>query len=342
MDRVRGQRRLRALPRARGDENGRRLGAPPPKPYTPPATPAGRINVTDPDSRVVKGLRGFMQGYNAQAVTNEHQIVIAAEVMTAGARLRAPRADARRRPDASSHAAGVTDTPGVLLADAGYWHQHQMQRDRRPRHPGADPARREQTQRRPAGLGRRPLRVHAQRARHRTRRRALPTTTTDDRARLRQHQVQPRHRSLPPTRQSRRPDRMAPDHRHPQPPQAPPTRPRSRLRAPRRPPTLERSAEPLTRLRRPKTDPLLRTQPRHHASQLLRDGLTRQPRVTATPSPAPARLMLWTNPRTSVTAYCAHASLLLLSTSGAKRPPSMWAGNRSASARRCGSGQEVG
>jgi hypothetical protein len=31
----------------------------PPKPSTPPATPEDRINLTDPDSRVVKGLRGF-------------------------------------------------------------------------------------------------------------------------------------------------------------------------------------------------------------------------------------------------------------------------------------------
>src|SRR3954452_20607996 len=69
--------------RARGRmKDGRRFGRPP-DPYQPPDTPAGRINVTDPDSRVVKGLRGFIQGYNAQAVTNEHQIVIAAEVMTA-------------------------------------------------------------------------------------------------------------------------------------------------------------------------------------------------------------------------------------------------------------------
>src|SRR2546423_4662385 len=65
--------------------NGRRLGAhSKPKPYTPPTVPAGRINTTDPDSHVVKGLRGFIQGYNAQAVTNEHQIVPAAEGMTAG------------------------------------------------------------------------------------------------------------------------------------------------------------------------------------------------------------------------------------------------------------------
>ena len=55
------------------------------KPYTPPPIPEGRINLTDPDSKVVKRLRGWIQGYNAQAVTNEHQIVLAAEVATVGA-----------------------------------------------------------------------------------------------------------------------------------------------------------------------------------------------------------------------------------------------------------------
>ena len=63
-------------------KDGRRFSARP-KPYTPPAVPEGRVNVTDPDSRVVKGLRGFIQGYNAQAVTNEHQVVLAAEIMVA-------------------------------------------------------------------------------------------------------------------------------------------------------------------------------------------------------------------------------------------------------------------
>jgi transposase len=108
--------------------NGRRLGAhSPPKPYTPPDTPQGRINITDPDSRVVKGLRGFIQGYNAQAVTNEHQIVIAAEVMTSAPDFGhlEPMLDAAQR---ELTGAGVSETPGVLLADAGYWHTEQMQR----------------------------------------------------------------------------------------------------------------------------------------------------------------------------------------------------------------------
>src|SRR5918993_1841557 len=58
--------------RARGlMRNGRRLGAhSPPKPYTPPATPQGKINTTDPDSRNVKTPRGWVQGYNAQAAPN--------------------------------------------------------------------------------------------------------------------------------------------------------------------------------------------------------------------------------------------------------------------------------
>ena len=75
----------------------------------------------------MKGLRGFIQGYNAQAVTNEHQVVIAAEVMTAAPDFGhlEPMLDAAQR---ELRAAGVTDAPGVLLADAGYWHQQQMER----------------------------------------------------------------------------------------------------------------------------------------------------------------------------------------------------------------------
>ena len=97
-------------------KDGRRFGRPP-DPYTPPATPQGQINLTDPDSHVVKGSRGrgFLQGYNAQAVANEHQIVIAAEVMTVAPDFGhlEPMLDAAQR---ESHAAGVTELPEVLVA----------------------------------------------------------------------------------------------------------------------------------------------------------------------------------------------------------------------------------
>jgi transposase len=107
-----------------GMKNGRRFGSPP-KPYTPPEQPAGKINVTDPDSRTLKTPRGFLQGYNAQAVCNEQQIVVAAEVSVSSADFgqMGPMIDKAR---AELAAVGVTDQPGVVLADAGYWHGDQI------------------------------------------------------------------------------------------------------------------------------------------------------------------------------------------------------------------------
>ncbi len=92
--------------------NGRRLGAPP-KPYQPPEQPAGKMNVTDQDSRLVKGMRGWIQGYNAQAAVNEHQIVLAAEVTTASPDfgLLEPVLIAAQT---ELLAVGVTDTPAVV------------------------------------------------------------------------------------------------------------------------------------------------------------------------------------------------------------------------------------
>ncbi len=112
--------------RARGVmKDGRRFGRPP-DPYQPPSTPTGKINLTDPDSRNVKTPRGYMQGYNAQAVTTAEQIVIAAEVTVDSpdfGHLEPMVTTAQ----AELEAVGVPDGPDVVLADAGYWHQPQMQ-----------------------------------------------------------------------------------------------------------------------------------------------------------------------------------------------------------------------
>jgi hypothetical protein len=112
--------------RARGvDKTGRRLHNSLTKPYTPPATPAGKVNVTDPDSKNLKAPRGYIQGYNAQAAVNEQQIVIAAEINTASSDFGnlAPIVDAALR---ELDAIGISEQPGVIVADAGYWHQEQM------------------------------------------------------------------------------------------------------------------------------------------------------------------------------------------------------------------------
>jgi transposase len=90
------------------------------KPYPLPPEPAGKINVTDPDSRNLKTTRGWVQGYNAQAVVGEGQIVLAAEISVESLDT------ASLQPMVETalgelEAVGVAETPGVLLADAGYW-----------------------------------------------------------------------------------------------------------------------------------------------------------------------------------------------------------------------------
>jgi hypothetical protein len=113
--------------RARGVmKDGRRFGGPP-KPYQPPDRPTGKINLTDLDSRNVKTLRGWVQGYNAQAVCTEDQIVVAAEVINSSADFGQlePMVRAAQRELASAH---VADRPAVVLADAGFWHTEQIER----------------------------------------------------------------------------------------------------------------------------------------------------------------------------------------------------------------------
>ena len=105
-------------------KDGRRFGRPP-NPHTPPASPQGKVNVTDPDSRNVKTPRGWVQGYNAQAVCTERQIIVAAEVNVDSpdfGHLEPMVAAAERELEA----AGVRKRPEVVLADAGYWHHDQM------------------------------------------------------------------------------------------------------------------------------------------------------------------------------------------------------------------------
>ena len=112
--------------RARGVmRDGRRFGRPPDR-YEPPDTPTGKVNVTDPDSRNLKTTRGYMQSYNVQAAVNERQIVLAAEINVDSPDFGhlEPMVDATR---CELEAAGVTDSPEVVVADAGYWHQAQME-----------------------------------------------------------------------------------------------------------------------------------------------------------------------------------------------------------------------
>ena len=105
-------------------KNGRRFGGPP-KPYQPPEVPAGQVNVTDPDSKLLKTIEGYVQGYNAQAVVDEGQIVLAAEITNSTVdwsqldpMITATIGELER--------AGVSDRPETALADTQYWNEEHM------------------------------------------------------------------------------------------------------------------------------------------------------------------------------------------------------------------------
>jgi transposase len=108
--------------RARGvaADGSRRLAPGTTKPYEPPAKPEGKINTTDPDARRMKFGRNFIPAYNAQAVTTEGQVIVAAEITTEGGDFEQldPMISAAER---ELESAGVKKRPEVVLADAGYW-----------------------------------------------------------------------------------------------------------------------------------------------------------------------------------------------------------------------------
>jgi len=90
------------------------------KPYPLSERPAGKIKLTDPDARTLKSPRGWVLGYNAQAVVTDAQIIVAAEVDTENI----DRANLQPMVHTGCQelrAAGVDRAPEVVVADAGYW-----------------------------------------------------------------------------------------------------------------------------------------------------------------------------------------------------------------------------
>jgi hypothetical protein len=95
--------------------------------YSPPLVPEGRINVTDPDSQQMRTQgQPNIQGYNAQAVVTEQQIIVAAEISTQSPDFGQlePMVSATLR---ELERAGIDQRPRTVLADPGYWHTNQIE-----------------------------------------------------------------------------------------------------------------------------------------------------------------------------------------------------------------------
>ena len=113
--------------RARGiSRDGRRFGGDPPSPHRSPTPRPGRSTRPTPTRGCSRrpGI-GYVQGYNAQAVVNEQQIVLAAEISVDSPDFGQlePMVDATAR---ELQRAGITDSPQVVVADTGYWNHEQM------------------------------------------------------------------------------------------------------------------------------------------------------------------------------------------------------------------------
>jgi transposase len=105
------------------DKSGRRM--PKRTLRQPPDSPDATINLTDPDTQMMMGHKQFIQGYNAQAVVTEDQIVLAAEISTR------PGDFSQLRPMLTTtcqelEQAAITQRPQIALADAGFWNEEHM------------------------------------------------------------------------------------------------------------------------------------------------------------------------------------------------------------------------
>lgn len=107
-------------------ERGRPLRGRKPVLKRPRSPGTTRANTTDPDSRVVKRGPTLIQGYNAQAVVTEDQIIVAAEV-TQDANDRRQLRPMLARAKENLTAAGTRRRIGTVLADAGYWSDREIE-----------------------------------------------------------------------------------------------------------------------------------------------------------------------------------------------------------------------
>jgi transposase len=78
-----------------------------------------KANVTDPDSRIMKNRKGYVQGLNAQAVVTEQQVIVAEDV-TQQENDKQQLHPMLEQTEANRQVVGIEEKTGVALADAGY------------------------------------------------------------------------------------------------------------------------------------------------------------------------------------------------------------------------------
>jgi len=91
-----------------------------PKVVEPAPVEEAKANISDPDSRIMKARQGYVQGYNAQAIVSQDQIIVATGVTQEANDVQQLKPMLETM-ESTLEAAGIEDRPRVALADAGYW-----------------------------------------------------------------------------------------------------------------------------------------------------------------------------------------------------------------------------
>jgi len=100
---------------------GRRKRGRKPKEPDPSVDPDTVANTTDPQSGILKTRRGWVQGYNAQAVVTTGQIILAADVTTQANDVRQLTGMLDQAQANAEAVLGEEAVLGAAVADAGYW-----------------------------------------------------------------------------------------------------------------------------------------------------------------------------------------------------------------------------
>lgn len=105
--------------KAKEESTGKKLRGRKPKLPEEAGNKDAKANVTDPDSRIMKTRKGYVQGLNGQAVTTEEQIIVAEDV-TQEENDKQQLHPMLEQTEANRQTVELEEKTGVALADAGY------------------------------------------------------------------------------------------------------------------------------------------------------------------------------------------------------------------------------
>jgi transposase len=102
------------------------------KPKAPDASvdESAVANPTDPDSRIMKTRRGWVQGYNAQAAVTQDQIILAADVTDQANDVQQLDGMLAQAEANAAATLGPASSLGAVVADAGYWSESNAKAER--------------------------------------------------------------------------------------------------------------------------------------------------------------------------------------------------------------------